>query len=178
MVLALVLGVAWLRNALASNPLVRSAPSTPAPEEVQAQAVPPPSLPAGPGPVATTEELAKPWAAKKFSFKNALTGEYAPAMVVHIPGGSYWAFSLEEPFGKCEMEFVTDTARLHSQFNFAADHPMVVDSCNSSVFDLLRYGAGPKGLVRGEVAQGSAIRPPVAIEVRVDGRQIVAVRAE
>jgi hypothetical protein len=56
---------------------------------------------------------------------------------------------------------------------------MVVNSCSHTVYDLLRYG-GPSdgGLVRGEVVQGTAIRPPMAIEVRVAGKQLVAVRME
>jgi len=144
------------------------APVLPAPER----------FPSGPGPVASTADLAKPWSAAKFYFKSTFTGAMAPAMVLHLPGGDYWAFSLEEPFGTCKMEFVTDLKKLQTQYNFTADHPMVVDPCNRSVFDLLRYGSGPSGLVRGEVVQGPAIRPPIAIEVRVKGQQIEAVRSE
>lgn len=137
-----------------------------------------PPLPAGPGPIATTEELAKPWSARKFLFRNSLTGEMAPAVVVRLPGGTYWALSLQEPFGTCELEYVTDLKKLHDEYGYAADHPMVADPCNRSVFDLLRYGSGPVGLVRGEVEQGPAIRPPMAIEVREEGQKIVAVRME
>src|ERR1700722_18191855 len=32
-------------------------------------------IPAGPGPIATTQELNKPWAAKRFVFRNQLSGE-------------------------------------------------------------------------------------------------------
>ena len=58
---------------------------------------------------------------------------------------------------------------------------MVGDPCNHTVYDLLRYGAGSGsdgGLVRGEIAQGNGIRPPLAIEIRVDGKQVVAARIE
>jgi len=140
---------------------------------------PPKGLPAGPGPVATTVELAKTWASKRFVFPDSVTADPVQAMVVHLPDGSYWAFSLREPFGTCALDYVTDMQKLRDDYDFAATHPMVVNSCSHTVYDLLRYG-GPSdgGLVRGEVVQGTAIRPPMAIEVRVAGKQLVAVRME
>ena len=100
-------------------------------------------------------------------------------MVVRLPGGEYWGFSLREPFGNCDLEYVTDMAALQTNYNFSADHPMVGDPCNHSVFDLMRYGTTPSGtLVRGEIEQGGAIRPPIAIEIRKDGNEIRAVRME
>jgi hypothetical protein len=177
-VLAIILVFALLKRAPASSAdaLTDTPPSS-------TSAVPPapspaPALPTGPGPIATTEELAQPWSAKKFNFQDPVTGERAPAMIVRLPGGSYWGFSLREPFGKCELEFVTDLSKLRDKFNYPANHPMVVNPCNDSVFELLRYGTGPKGLVRGDVVQGAAMRPPLAIEVRVEGHQVVAVRGE
>jgi hypothetical protein len=135
-------------------------------------------LPTAPGTVATTEELAKPWAFKKFNYHDSLRGEQFAAMVVHLPEGGYWAFSLEEPYGKCELELMIDTTRLRAEYGVAAGHPMVVDPCTHAVYDLLRYGSGPAGLVRGEVIAGPAIRPPLAVEVRVEGHRIVAARVE
>jgi hypothetical protein len=136
-------------------------------------------LPAGPGPIATTEELAKPWASKRFLFPDSITANLVPAMVVHLPNGSYWAFSLREPYGTCDLDYVTDLKKLRNEYHFPAAHPMVVDTCNQTIYDLLRYG-GPSdgGLVRGDVVQGAGIRPPIAIEVRVSGRQLVSVRTE
>lgn len=139
---------------------------------------PEPGLPNAPGVVATTEELAEPWAAKKFHYRNQLRGEEFRAMVVHLPEGGYWAFSLEEPYGNCQLELVTDVGKLRKDYGFAAKHPMVVDPCTHAVFDLLRYGGAPGGLVRGEVVAGAAFRPPIAVEVRVEGRNVVAVRSE
>ncbi len=137
-----------------------------------------PALPNAPGVVATTEELAKPWAAKKFHYQNQMRGEEFRAMVVHLPEGGYWAFSLEEPYGNCELELITDLRKLRKDYGFAANHPMVADPCTHAVFDLLRYGSAPGGLVRGEVVAGAAFRPPIAVEVRVEGRNVIASRSE
>jgi hypothetical protein len=136
------------------------------------------NLPIGPGEVATTEELSKAWSAKRFLFRNPLTSETVPAMVVRLPGGGYWGFSLREPYGSCDMEFVTDLQKLQSYYSFRASHPMVADPCDRTVFDLTQYGTAPRGLVRGEIAQGTAIRPPLAIEIRTNGNQVLAVRME
>ena len=180
--LALVVGlvVGWRmrasahkRAAVASRPAAASAPASDASEPPAATA----DIPTAPGPVATSDELAKPWAAKKVVFRSELEG-MVPAMVVHLPSGGYWAFSLQEPYGRCELEFVADPARLRNEYGFTADHPMVGDPCTHTVYDLLRYGGSPKGLVRGEIVQGTGLRPPLAIEVRLEGRRIVAGRME
>jgi hypothetical protein len=101
-------------------------------------------------------------------------------MVVRLPRGELWGFSLLEPFGNCELEFVTDLDKIRTDYRYKADHPMVVDPCNHTVFDLLRYGGGAANdeLVRGVIVQGTGIRPPMAIEIRADGKDIVAVREE
>jgi hypothetical protein len=136
-------------------------------------------LPVGPGPVATTAELAKAWAGKRFLFRDPVTSEPVPAMIVHLPDGSYWAFSLREPFGTCNLEYMTELGKLRTNYSFTASHPMVVDTCNRTVYDLLLYGGSSDGgLVRGDIVAGSGIRPPMAIEVRVEGQQLVAVRME
>jgi hypothetical protein len=136
------------------------------------------NLPVGPGEIATTEELSKAWSAKRFLFHNPLTDETLPAMVVRLPGGTYWGFSLREPYGTCEMEFVTDLPKLQTFYNFNAAHPMVADPCDHSVFDLTHYGSAPGGLVRGEIAMGPAIRPPVAIEITTRANKVIAARIE
>jgi hypothetical protein len=138
----------------------------------------PEKLAAGPGEIATTSELGKEWSSKKFIFRDPLTAQEAPAMVVHLPGGVYWGFSLREPYGTCEMELVTDMAKLRSEYNYRGSHPMVGDPCNRAVFDLTKYGSGPAGLVRGEIAQGAAVRPPLAIEIQVHGKQVIAKKIE
>ncbi len=135
-------------------------------------------LPVGPGEVATTNQLEKVWSSQRFTFHNVLTSEDVPAIVVHLPSGIYWGFSLREPFGTCELEYITDMAKLQNEYHFRAEHPVVGDTCNRSVFDLTKYGTGPNGLVRGEIVQGSAVRPPLAIEIRTKGNQLIAVRME
>ncbi len=135
-------------------------------------------LPIGPGPVATTTELAKTWSSKRFLFREPHTADDVPAMVVHLPGGVYWALSMREPFGSCALEYVTDTARLETVYHFSASHPMVGDPCNHAVYDLERYAPGLNGEVRGAIVSGESVRPPLAIELSVRGKQIVATQIE
>ncbi len=136
------------------------------------------SLAVGPGMVATASQLAKPWSAKEFYFRDSFTQKPVPAMVVRLPGGALWGFSLRESFGNCELEYVTDLQKLRRVYGFSASHPMVADPCSKSVFDLMDYGNAPSGLVRGDIVQGSALRPPLAIEMRSQNDQIIAVRSE
>ncbi len=131
-----------------------------------------------PGVIATRAQLAKPWSSKRFYFRDPVTQQPTPSIVVRLPGGTLWAFSLREPFGQCQLEYITDLKKLQAQYDFSASHPMAADPCNGSVFDLTRYGSGPNGLVRGEIEKGTALRPPMAIEVRTRGNEIVAVRME
>ena len=158
--------------ALASaNPATPSSAAKPA--LVQDNAAPP----VAPGVIATTDELSQPWTAKKFVFTEH-TGKKIPALVVRLPDATYWAFSLREPYGSCELEYITDLDKLRMQYNFSATHPMVGDPCSHTVFDLATYGSGPSGEVRGEIVAGTGVRPPLAIEVEVHGTKILATRAE
>jgi hypothetical protein len=141
-------------------------------------AQPPPAVPLGPGPIATTAELGKTWSSKRFVFRAQQTADDVPAMVVRLPGGVFWAISMREPFGTCELEYVTNVQKLESDYQLAADHPMVADPCSHAVYDLTRYSPGPNGVVRGATAKGESIRPPIAIEVRVRGKEVVATRIE
>jgi hypothetical protein len=155
---------------------VAEAPSAPPPAPAQAAD--------GPVVVATMEELAKPWSSKRFVFHKRLSNEPVEAMAVRLPGpgdkvSSYWAFSLVAPFGKCQLEYVTDVARLSGQYGYRATHPMVADPCNGALYDPLRMGTLPNGSwARGEIASGGGIRPPMAIEVRVRGNQLIATQIE
>jgi len=66
---------------------------------------------ADPG-IASMEEMAKPWSSKEFYFRNHLSGENIPALLIRLPTGSpsqsngYWAFAQKSPFGNCQLEFV------------------------------------------------------------------------
>lgn len=134
--------------------------------------------------VASVEDLAKPWSAQRFHFRNRLTGASVPAMVVRLPAGapgdsaSYWAFSLQAPFGRCELDYATDLAKLSSEYGYQANHPMVVDACKGTVYDPLTLGNVGGAWVRGEIVQGPGIRPPLSIEVRVERGRVIAARME
>ena len=150
--------------------------------EVAEQAAPSPSLPnavvpdhQGPTVAATVDELSKPWAAKKFTFVRPLTQENIDAMVIRLPNGEFWAFSLQAPFGRCGLEFITDLGSLASQYRYNANHPMVVNPCDNTVYDPLKVGPlGGNTWARGEIVRGSSLRPPISIDIKVSGRSIVA----
>lgn len=154
--------------------------AAPAASAADAKSQPAQKLLVGPGTVATAAELSKPWSSREFLFRGTLTPDPVPAMVVRLPGGALWGFSLREPFGECELQYVTDLSTLATQYGFQAEHPMVVNPCTRAVYDLMQYGGGAPngGLVRGEIVQGSGVRPPMAIEMKASGKDIVAVRGE
>jgi hypothetical protein len=140
---------------------------------------------AGPVKAATLEELANPWSSREFTFVDPITHSAVPAIVVHLPAGaanssaSYWAFSLQAPFQSCHLEYVTDLSELAARFGFHAAHPMVASACDGSIFDPLRMGTIASGAwVRGEIVQGAGLRPPIAIEIKVEGNNLVADRIE
>jgi hypothetical protein len=170
-------GIAWVSHsssAKEAESVARAEPSQPA----SAAAEPVEKLPIAPGEVATTDELAKPWSSKRFIYRVPGTFKDSLGIVVHLPGGTYWGLSLREPYGNCELEFITDLQKLNAEYHYRANHPMVGNPCTRTVFDLLKYGNAPGGLVRGEIAQGAAVRPPTAIEIRIHEKEILAVRME
>ena len=133
---------------------------------------------------ATIADLATPWSAKEFEFFNPRTHARVPAMIIRLPGSpsrasAYWAFSLEAPYDTCRLSYVTDFRALASRYHYRAAHPMVVASCDGTVYDPLQFGTTPAGAwVPGEVVQGGGSRPPLAIDVRVQGQSIFADRME
>jgi hypothetical protein len=137
-----------------------------------------PYVPVAPGVVATEDELAKPWSSKNFVFRDPITNVDMPALVVRLPRGGYWGFSMTEPFGTCGLEYVTNLEKLETVYGFRADHPMVVDPCNHEVFDLMQYGGPPSAEVRGAPVHGTGSRPPLAIEIEQHGKEIAAVKLE
>lgn len=183
MVIAMLGGIIfWWAVSKSHNTAKTASPATDSAD----QSAPPPTLPDstapaqdGPTVAAAVDELSKPWSAKKFTYTDSLTHEKTPAMVVRIPGGELWAFSLQGPMGRCQLEYVTDLGSLASRFGYRATHPMVVNPCDKTVYDPLKAGAlGGNTWARGEIVQGSALRPPISIDVRVSGRSIVADKIE
>lgn len=144
-----------------------------------AASAPPVTIPLAPGVIGSTDEVAKIWSSKRFDFTDPESNLIIPAMVVHLPRGGYWGFSLREPFGGCRLEYVTDLSRLKSFYGVDSDHPMVGDPCDNSVFDLLKYGPTKDNVVvRGAIVHGTALRPPIAIEIKIEGNKILATRRE
>ncbi len=146
-------------------------------------AEPSPPVIALPGTVAPVEELSNPWASRKFMIRQA--GARRPAMVVRLPNASsgdssgYWAFLLQSAYGKCELELIADLHKLAADYSYKAAHPMVVDPCTRTLFHPLRLASIAPGVyARGEVVRGTAIRPPLAIEIRIQDGQIIALRTE
>jgi hypothetical protein len=175
----LVVGmVVWNLKGKSSNttapPAEAQATESTAPAQAPV-AAPAPAPAAASNIAATVDQLAKPWDARKFTFFNPLTQEKIPAMIVHLSSGGYWAFSLRAPYGTCELEYVTDLATLASKYRFNAAHPMVVNPCDGTVFDPLKVGPlGGNTWARGEIVQGSSLRPPISIDVKLQGQSIIA----
>jgi hypothetical protein len=140
---------------------------------------------ANPG-IATVSEMAKPWSSKEFFFRNRLTGDSIPALLIRLPGAApsqrsaYWALAMTAAYGNCRLEYVTDLDKLKTDYGFrAAKHPMVGNPCSRTLFDPTRIANLPGNVwVRGAIAQGSDLRPPLGIEVKVDSKDILAVRME
>jgi len=180
-----VVVVAGLRMSRSGASSLPAADALPLPESSTAAATSEPPLPSAPGPIATTEELAKPWTSKKFNYVRPDTHETVSAMVIRLPGvagdrsNAYWAFGLVPPFGRCDMDYVTDPKELSARYGYSTNHPMLAAACNGSLYDPLRMGViGSGAWVRGEVAQGPGIRPPTAIRIQVTGHSIIADRIE
>jgi hypothetical protein len=181
---AIVCIVAWrllpVRGTKATPNSATDADSAAEPAPVVSVA-PATQAPSGPTVAATVDELSAPWSSKAFTFINPRTQEAIPAMVIHLPGGTasradaYWAFSLNAPYQTCALELVTSISQLASKYAYRASHPMVDAACDGTIYDPLRVGSVPGGaFVRGEVVQGGGNRPPIAIDIRVEGRSLIA----
>jgi hypothetical protein len=172
--------------AAASKPAIAFQAQDP-PASAAAVPDPPPAPPdhTETGEIALVSDLPRPWSSKAFTYVRPIVHIGVSAMIIRLTGaaaasgGSYWAFSLTEPFGTCQLQYVTDLSALASQYGYTATHPMVVDPCTQTVFDPLRMGQRADGAwVRGEIVQGGGIRPPMAIEVTVRDATLYADRIE
>ncbi len=136
--------------------------------------------------IAQISDLAKPWDSADFFIRNRLSGENIPATIVRLPGGSaaspdgYWAFSRKAPYGSCQLEYITDLARLKAEYGYRSpSHPLVGNPCSHTLYDPLKTASLPGSVwVRGGIVQGSDIRPPFGVEIQIQGKQILAIRTE
>jgi len=167
-----------------------AAPAADAPVQIEVPAPdlgnPPPQVPPRNAGVATIDQLAKPWSSSQFDFRDPLSGERIPALLIRLPGGSatqpggYWAMNLKAPFNGCQLEYVDDVKRLKTEYGYqAAKHPMVGNPCSRTVFDPTKMMSLAGNVwVRGAIVQGSDLRPPLGIELKIQGKDIFAVRME
>jgi hypothetical protein len=135
--------------------------------------------------VAAVQELAEPWSSKTFIFHSPETKEDISSIVIRLPDsapdqpGSYWAFSLQPLFGKCQLEYLTDLQKLSDDYRFQAKHPMVGDPCSRAVFDPLQMADLRGGdWARGAIVKGYGFRPPLGIEIQIKSDQLVAAKME
>ena len=136
--------------------------------------------------IAEITALARPWSSADFFFRSSSTGEDIPATIIRLPGrsagqaGGYWAFSRRAPYGSCQLEYITDLKKLRSEYGYrAASHPLVGNPCSHTLYDPLKTAnlAG-NVFVRGGIVQGGDIRPPFGVEIRIRGKEILAIRSE
>jgi hypothetical protein len=136
--------------------------------------------------IANITDLAKPWSSTDFFVRNRLTAEDIPATIVRLPSGSptlvagYWAFSRKAPYGSCELEYIADLKKLRTDYGFPrANHPLVGNPCSRTLYDPLKTSNLPGDVwMRGAIVQGSDIRPPFGVEIKIQGKQILAIRSE
>jgi hypothetical protein len=138
--------------------------------------------------IADLADLAKPWSSADFFIRNKFSGENVPATIVRLPTGSpstiagYWAFSRNAPYGNCQLEYIRDLDRLRKDYGYAhANHPLVGNHCSGALYDPLKTvnlpGQG-NVWIRGALVQGSDLRPPLGVEIKIQGKQILAIRSE
>lgn len=135
----------------------------------------------GPRAVATLEELETPWSSKNFNFVDPKTQDNVAAIVIRLPGSgqSLWAFSLSAPLTRSPLQYVTDLNVLSQRFAYRAAHPMIISECDGTIYDPLKMATLADGSwTRGDIVRGGAIRPPLAIQIEVRGRDLIAQRME
>lgn len=136
--------------------------------------------------IAQITDLSKAWSSADFFISSGLAGENIPATIVRLPSGSasapsgYWAFSRKAPYGACQLEYLSDLGRLRKEYDYRqAAHPLVGNPCSRTLYDPLKMANLPGNIwIRGAIVQGSDIRPPLGVEIKIQGRQILAIRTE
>ncbi len=185
--LVLLLAVRWYFHSRPAEPdRVEPAP--------QIEVPPPPPEPSSLLPhadeanpvIANVADLAKPWSSADFFIRGFTTGENVPATVIRLPTGSatapsgYWAFSRKAAYGDCQLEYIRDLDKLRRDYDYRhADHPLVGNPCSRTLYDPLRTVNLPGNIwIRGAIVQGSDIRPPLGVQIKIQGKQILAIRTE
>jgi hypothetical protein len=168
-----------------SDAATRELVPSPAPAEL-----PPPPSSSSSSQHATNEigslaELSEPWASKKFQYSHGLSRENVAAIAIRLPVGngkgatSYWGILLKAPYGQCDLQFISDLDQISAKYGYRATHPMVIDPCSSTIYDPLKMGTLPNGSwARGDIVQGAGFRPPMQIEIRIEGDKLIAGRSE
>jgi hypothetical protein len=136
--------------------------------------------------VASVAEMSKPWSAKEFIFRDRLTGENVPSLLIRLPSASgaqssaYWGLTMTSAYGNCRLEYIQDLDKLRVDYGFRnAKHPMIGNPCSRTVFDPAKMAMLRGNIwVRGAIVQGSDVRPPLGIEIHIEGKQILAVSRE
>jgi hypothetical protein len=183
----ILLSIRWLTHSRNVEPVRVEPPA-------QIEVPPPPPDPSASLPhadernpvIANISDFSAPWSSADFFVKNRLTDENIPAIIVRLPGGSaaspngYWAFSRKAPYGSCQLEYINNLDKLRTDYGYkAARHPLVGNPCSRTLFDPLKTTSLPGDIwTRGGIVQGSDIRPPFGVEIRIQGRQILAIRSE
>lgn len=169
-----------------SHRAVAPAADPPAQIEVPAPDLgnPPQKPPVNAG-IATIDQMAKPWSATQFDFQDPLSRERIAALLIRLPNGSatqpagYWAMNLKAPYNNCDLEYVNDLNKLKTEYGYPAKHPMVGNPCSRTVFDPTKLMSLAGNVwVRGAIVQGSDLRPPLGIQLKIEGKDIFAVRME
>ena len=183
----LLIGVRWLsRNKLADQPRAEQTPQLEIPSPPPDPSSLLPHATESDPVIANISDLSKPWSSADFFVRNRLTGENIPATIVRLPAGSptlpagYWAFSRKAPYGSCQLEYVPDLKRLRDEYGFPrANHPLVGNPCSRTLYDPLKTSNLPGDVwMRGAIVQGSDIRPPLGVEIKIKDKQILAIRSE
>jgi hypothetical protein len=136
--------------------------------------------------IATVADFPKPWSSADFFIRSTITGEDVPATIVRLPSGSpsqpasYWAFSRKAIYGTCQLEYIRDLDKLRQEYGYkSATHPLVGNPCTRVLFDPLKTTNLPGNLwIRGAIIQGSDIRPPIGVEIKIQGKDVLATRTE
>jgi hypothetical protein len=187
---ALLLAVRWFSRPHPTAEASHPAPTAPPQIEVPAPPPDPASLlphvnKANPE-VTNLAALSKPWSSVDFYIHDLTTDESVLATIVRLPTGSpnavsgYWAFSRKAPSGSCPLDYITDLGKLHGEYEFqAANHPLVGNPCSHTLYDPLKTANLPGDIwIRGAIVQGSDVRPPLGVEIKIQGKQILAIRTE